>query len=148
MRLAPFLLALSCLVLSWPAAGPGAHLGAQSVQGRITEAETDVAVFGADVEMLGVDGSVFARTTSDVTGGFLLRLPDGPSFRLRVRHIGYRTFTSEPLDRPGADIEVRVRLGVNAIALDPITVVTSRGAQEQHLAAFEERRTNLSLIHI
>lgn len=133
-----FLLVLPGLV----ALGPLSPLAGQSVQGRITEAETDVAVFGADVAMLAADGSIFARTTSDVTGGFLLRLPDGPTFRLRVRHIGYREFTSDPLDRPGSDIEVRVRLGVNAIALDPITVVASRGAQEAHLAAFEDRRTN------
>ncbi len=126
-------------VWTLPAATPAAT---QTVQGRISEDGTDVAVYGAGVEMLDASGAVTARATTDVTGGFLIDVPDGPTFRLRVTHIGYRTFTSDPIDRPGADVEIRIRLGVNAIALDPITVTGVRSFEADHLADFEARRTN------
>ena len=63
MRLAATLLAATVTLggLAVPA------LTAQSVQGRVTEAGTDVAVFGADVEMLTEDGAVFARATDRLT---------------------------------------------------------------------------------
>lgn len=119
---------------------------AQIVQGRVIESGSRTPVLGADVSMLDATGATTGRATTDATGGFVLSVPVGPSFRLQVRHIGYRAYTSEVLDRPGTDVRVEIRLGVDAIALDPLTVTAPRSVLDRHLADFEARRTSNATI--
>ncbi|MEQ8329264.1 MAG: carboxypeptidase-like regulatory domain-containing protein [Longimicrobiales bacterium] len=136
VRTSPALPALLAAALT------AAPLAAQTVQGRVTEEATRTPVFGADVVVLDAAGRVTDRSTTDVTGGFLVDVPDGPTFRLQVRHIGYHPYTSGPVDRPVADIRVEVRLGVDAIALEPLTVTAGRSAAAANLEGFERRRND------
>ena len=138
-RTLPLLAALAAALVGPTGAAPAA---AQTVQGTVLEEDGGTAVFGADVVVLDDAGRGVGRATTDVTGGFLLALPETPTFRLSVRHPGYRPYTSEPLDRPAVDIRVEIRLGVEAIALEPLTVTATRSADEAHLADFEARRTD------
>lgn len=119
---------------------PGAS-AAQTVRGRVLEAETGAAVVGAELLILTEDGVPRVRGFSDTAGGFVLEAPTDGDYRLQVRHIGYAPFTSDVLEVYRDDaVTVMVRLGVSAIPLDPLVVVGRMGPEEGHLLAFQQRR--------
>jgi hypothetical protein len=111
---------------------------AQLVTGRVLEQGTTTPVGGAQVEARA--GDLTARTTvTDSTGAFRIVLSIPGRYSLRVQHVAYAAYTSEPLEI-GRDetVSVEVRLGRDVIPLEPI-VVLGRSNVRGRLAEFRER---------
>ncbi|MGH7467794.1 MAG: hypothetical protein ACRENP_07360 [Longimicrobiales bacterium] len=78
---------------------------------------------------------------TDRTGSLRLSSPMAGRYALCVRHVAFAACQSDPLQlQPGRTLEVAVRLGREAIPLEPL-VVTARGASASRLAGFRERRS-------
>jgi hypothetical protein len=125
---------------------PGA-LPAQVVQGRVLDMDTDQPVSSAQVELLeGEDGErTVTAVATDEAGRFRLQAPGTGTYRIRAGHIGYRGVTTTPVDLgAGAEaLEVELFLGVEAIPLAPMLIVSDRLARMDlrlYNRGFYERR--------
>jgi hypothetical protein len=85
-------------------------------------------VVGAEVALLGEGDRVEAATLTDSMGRFVLSTPRGGSFAVRVSHPSYFPYRSGEV-RVGADevVVLEVRLGRNAIPLEPLVVTARMG---------------------
>jgi hypothetical protein len=100
------------------------RLGAQAVEGRITDASTEAPVGGATLELVNDMGAVVRSASSDSRGWFTLRAPRPGVYRIRASRIGYREGISQPVDLVGnGTVAVELRMSTGAVALDPVTVV-------------------------
>jgi hypothetical protein len=105
----------------------------------ILEEGTRQPVRGADVAVARVDGSGGLRAVTDTAGVFRFALPAAGAFRVRVRHVAYAAFDSDPVDvTHGETVSLEIRLAAARIALDPLVVVVR--TTDQRLAGFHERR--------
>ncbi|MCI0434520.1 MAG: TonB-dependent receptor [Gemmatimonadetes bacterium] len=112
---------------------------AQILTGRVVDAGSEQGIGQAAVHLLDPRGLDRAAVISDSTGAFQLVVPGPGRYSLRVEHIGYTPFTSDPLMLEAREIiETLVRLGRTAIPLDPLTV-TARSTDLSRLARFRER---------
>jgi hypothetical protein len=110
---------------------------AQVIRGTIVEAEARTPVTDATVELVSSAGR--AATTSDSAGAFMLTLPHGGRYGLRVRHVGFLSYETDSVRvGVGETVHVAIQLGRSVIPLAPL-VVTARS--EDRLAGFEARRT-------
>jgi hypothetical protein len=114
-----------------PAAASG-----QSVRGVVLDEATSQPVAGAMVTLL-VRGTPLTSARSDSAGAFMLFPRRTGSYIVQVTHAFYASVDSVPLTLDsGETVELEVRLGRQAVPLDPI-VVTARS--EARLAGFHER---------
>jgi hypothetical protein len=119
-------------------AAPPTTGGAQSVSGRVVDAETRLPVAGAEVVLLDSAVAEVRRSETDSLGGFFFRVQVEGSYALRVSHLAYARYHSDPVPVGAAEaVTLEVRLGRTAIPLDPI-VVTARSSTR--LAEFHQRR--------
>jgi hypothetical protein len=118
-------------------AASAAH--AQTLVVRVRDGSTQRPIEGAEVEVLGTDSVRLARVISDSAGLVHARLQRSGPFAVAVSHLGYLTYrsTAVPLEE-GESIELEVRLGRNAIPLEPLVVVT-RARLSTRLAGYRER---------
>lgn len=126
------------LLLTLPCA-----LNAQLVRGRVLEAEGDQPIHLATLELLDDRGRVLAETLSDSTGAFRIRAWQAGKYRLRAGGLGYETVTSELMElATGGEFVLEVRLAVDAIPLEPITVVarSQSSLKEIALRGYYDRR--------
>lgn len=125
---------------------PALSLPAQVVEGRVLEAEEDSSVDGALAELLAASDEVLATVITDEEGRFRIRAHNQGTYRLRAGRIGFQTVTTSAFDllRDEEPLKVEVRLGVEAVPLAPLTVVSERPARVEHLRlhlrGFHERR--------
>lgn len=140
---------LRCIALGVASfAGPlfAAPLSSQIVQGRVLNATGGEPVAAATVELLAGRDEIQVRVSSDEDGRFMLRARSPGTFRIRSGRIGFQTVTTAPFDlvRDEEPLEVEVLLGVEAIPLAPLVVVSDRPARVEHLRlhirGFHERR--------
>jgi hypothetical protein len=121
-------------------------LSSQVVQGRVVDAVSGEPVAAASVELLAGQEEVQVHVSSGDDGRFMLRARSPGTFRIRSGRIGFQTVTTPPFDlvRDEEPLEVEVLLGVEAIPLAPLVVVSDRPAQVEHLRlhirGFHERR--------
>jgi hypothetical protein len=117
-------------------------LRGQSIAGRVLASSTQDTVPGARVQLLAADSSQISVVVTDSSGWFHLRAPRAGRYFLAIQHIAYRPFTSGEMDlRAGNTTTVEVRLGREAIPLEPLVVV-ARSNDASRLAGFHERRAN------
>jgi hypothetical protein len=117
-----------------------APLRAQTLRGRVTDAESGAGMRSADVILVDSRGREPARATSDTAGFFHLRARRAGSYRVSVSLLGYTPFTSEPIEVKELEtVQVGVKLSTRAVPLDPL-VITARQQPRGHLADFEKRR--------
>lgn len=140
-------LAVAIALVAAPAAsilpGPGGGLSAQTVRGAVHAAGDGRPVSDVRLILRSADGEVVAAAISTEDGRFQLRAAAGGLVRLEVAHIGYADWqTANFALASGATIDVEVKLGVEAIPLDPIVVVAQNRYDEGRLAGFEQRRTD------
>ena len=101
----------SALLEAAPARPPGVSAPRRDVAGWAWNALTDLALTGCELQVLGADGTVVARTSSANDGSFIVAgLPDG-RFQLSLTRPGFVP-TSLPLNIPhrGVFSQCRVRL--------------------------------------
>ncbi len=133
MRLAGLMLLL--------AIGVPRAAGAQRVDGQLRDAETGAPIAGATLRLLdGQDQAVHAAQ-SDGRGVFTLRAPRPGVYRIHAARVGYASATSGSVDlTAGTEIEVELRLGGDAVRLDPLTVTGIPRYERLEQSAFYERR--------
>jgi hypothetical protein len=100
-----------------------AQSGASTLTGRVVDAVSGAAVVGASVHLIDSTERRVATSTTDTAGVFrFLRVGTG-KFTAGVTAPGYAATTTPSFvvddDRP---IDLLVRLGVDAVPLDPLTV--------------------------
>ena len=110
------------IALSWAAlavllCAPSA--AAQTVEGRVTESQTQQAVAGARVRLLDVEGEEAASTVTDAAGAFRLAAPTPGEYRLRAERVGLRsTITRAVPLGAGETVAVEVRMAPEPVVLD------------------------------
>jgi hypothetical protein len=119
---------------------------AQVVRGIVVGVGDGEPIGDAQLVLRNEAGVTVATAVSAATGRFVLSLRAPGVVSLEVSHIGYANWDTAPFEL-GADqlIEVEVKLGVEAIPLDPITVVAESQMQLGTLAGFRERMADPSL---
>lgn len=147
MRMADGCGTLVSLMIVWGLAVPG--LGAQDpeVRGQVVDVRTDAAIATVLVELLEErdDDAVVSSVVTDHTGRFRLQAPTSGTYRLRAERIGYHTITTSPFDLTADDdpLQVEVLLGVEAVVLAPLVILSERPARIHlglHSRGFYERR--------
>ena len=111
---------------------------AQVIHGVVIDADSRMAVSGADVEL--VDARTAQRTgvTTDSLGAFLLTAVRAGTYRLRVTHPSYVPYEADSVAVAGGEaVMLEIRLGQAAIPLEPL-VVTAR--RQVAMTGFDERR--------
>ena len=91
---------------------------------------------GVYVELIGIDGRASFSRLADDEGFFLFQdLPPG-HYRLRGERLGYQETVSGFLGiEVGDQVELELRMAVEAIVLDPLTVTASPRPWYEHLKA-------------
>ncbi len=105
-----------------------APLAAQNgtLTGRVTDAETGVAIEGAAVEALASGGDQAGGAFTNATGGFALSLAPG-TYSLVISLIGYETQRVNGIGvGAGQSTQVTISLSSIALLLNPIVVTASR----------------------
>ena len=124
----------------WAGAG---SLAGQVLRGRVTEDASGRMLAGAEVVVLDLDGVPILRSLSDTSGRFVLSLGHAGWYRVRVSHLGYADFTSDGIRIPeDDDVTLHVRMGSEAIPLEPLLVVGRRSTEVVLLEEFNHRRLN------
>jgi hypothetical protein len=128
---------LSVLVTSFVAARPA---GAQTVLGRLLDVSTGRSIAAGTLALLHTDSTVAASAVTDTAGNFALRAPRQGSYHLRGERIGYRTAVTAPLELGSDDtLRVEFRLSVEAVELNPITVMSYSRRPPGPLGGFYDR---------
>ncbi len=120
--------------LATPAAG-------QILQGSVVSDDSGAPLIGAEILVLNWKNQPRMRGLTDTAGNFVIDVQQEGDYKLQVTHIGYAAFTSAEVWVPRREtVQIRVRLGVAAIPLDPLVVIGRMSPEEAHLAAFNQRR--------
>ncbi len=112
----------------------------QVVRGVVLAAGTGEPIADATLLLIDPTGAVVATSESGPRGRFALRPEEGGTVRLEVSHLGYAGWRTADFELAvGAMIDVEVRLGVEAIPLEPITVLARSRMSLGGVADFERR---------
>jgi hypothetical protein len=124
-------------------------LVAQRVTGRVLDRATRAPVAGADARLLDQAGQVLARAVTAEAGTFRLDAPQSGEYVVEIVRLGYAdTRTPRFALRPGEEVLLDVLMGVDAVPLDSIAVISRRmlGAQDYLARAEWVRRTGLGRV--
>jgi hypothetical protein len=101
---------------------------AQSVRGRILDAETGQGIPSVKVTLLqGDNRKKIAEVLTNSRGAFALGAVATGPHRLQTSHIGYASVTTDPFAiNNDEQVVVDVKVSVSAVALDPLTIVARR----------------------
>lgn len=112
---------------------------AQTVSGVVVDERSRTAIVGAEVELLPERQRNGARARTDSTGRFVLAAPRTGVYRLQVRHASYMTYQVDSVTVGiGEVVSLEIRLGRDAVPLEPLVVTARRTAM--YMAGFEDRR--------
>ena len=128
-------LAFTMLVLA-AAPRPGS---AQTVRGRLLEAETDKPVPAAQVVLLTRLGSAVAVGQSNAEGRFALRASRPGTYVLQVRRLGYQ-LRRDPVELGRDPVELELRLAPVPVTLDPVTVAAELNMRYLEIVGFYNRQ--------
>ena len=116
---------------------------AQIIRGQVVGVGDGQPISDATLILRDSDGEVRGAAISREDGRFLLHSDQPALVRLEVRHLGYADWTTANFAlSSGEVIDVEVRLGIEAIPLEAITVLAHANTSAGRLAGFEERRNN------
>jgi hypothetical protein len=133
MRCVLGILTLAALAITTP-------VDAQSVRGRLVDAQTGAAVERGTMTLLSEDSVALQSRVTDAEGAFALSIPGPGAYRLGAERIGYRTAATPLIELEEADsLEVEFRLSVDAVLLQPLDVVVHNRRPPGPLGGFYER---------
>ncbi len=102
------------------------HTGEQLITGKLIDAETDEPIPYGTVRLLWRGRSPVVTVLTRNDGTFGMVSPHAGTYELRAEGMGYKTTeTDEIYLLPGDTLDVTLRLGVDAVPLDPLTVNVS-----------------------
>jgi hypothetical protein len=131
------LLALIVLALGAPSAAGHAQL----IRGRVVDATTLRPIGEVDVILSDSSGGQRRRVLADSVGQFRLLLPGPGSYGLRAEHLGYQTTVISGLRAASAEeIELELRMGIEAIPIEPLFVIARRRERLGRLSEYYDRR--------
>ena len=118
---------------------PGS-IRAQELIGRVVDARSNAAVSAATIRLLAGD-SVIALTEASDSGTFSIHADSAGTYGLRVERIGYATARLGPVHlEVGARTDVLLRIAVDAVPLDALTVVSESVMPWLSRVGFYDRR--------
>jgi Carboxypeptidase regulatory-like domain len=118
-------------------------VSAQMVRGIVVEVGSGTPIEDARLILRDPEGAVRAAAVSGSDGRFELVADLSGMVRLEVSHLGYAEWgTASFALASDAVIDVEVKLGIEAIPLDPITVVAQGSTRLGRLAGFEQRMSD------
>lgn len=131
---------LVLLALGLTASLAPARVGAQSIVGRVFDELTGTPVVAADVQLVDPSGLVRGRSVADTVGWFRITAPIPGSYRVRAVSLGYAQLETEvlALDK-GVELELELRLGTAAVALEPLKVISTRSYRVGRLSEYYDR---------
>lgn len=136
----PVLLILVGSFAMWPAT----PIAAQVVHGRVIAVGDRSPIGQARLLLRDAEGITRAAAVSTEAGDFELRSDASGMVRLEVSHLGYANWeTANFALASDAAIEVEVKLGIEAIPLEPLIVIARRSLGEGRLFSFEQRARDL-----
>jgi opacity protein-like surface antigen len=100
---------------------------AQSVRGRVLNAQTGEGIPSVKVTLFQGDGKKVAEVLTNSKGAFAVgALVTGPH-RLQTNHIGYTTVTTEVFSiNDDEQVVVDLKVSVTAVTVEPLTIVARR----------------------
>ena len=133
----PSVILISLLLSAFPAAA-----SAQVIRGHVVD-EDRSPVSSAVVSLLSETEEILRTVETDQGGAFRLEGISPGSYLLRVERLGYETMTTPPLTvEEGSNVEVELRVAVDAIPLEPLVVRQQSRTRrlDPAIQAFYERR--------
>jgi hypothetical protein len=128
--------ALAGAALSLPLPG-----SAQTLRGRVVEAVTENGIPGATVTLVDSNGASIASAIAGTAGTFVLRAPGAADYTLSVEHIGYARGSHGPIQLASDQVhEMVLRMTIQVIALNPLTVEVDAGVQKLQRVGFYDRK--------
>ena len=110
---------------------------AQSVRGRVLDADTRQPIAGVQVSLRNARSVVVAEGLTSSDGLFHLAARDAGTHRLEGTHIAYGPVRTEPIEiRRDEQVSVDLNMSMRAIVLEPVTV-TGRRRDPRHDATYE-----------
>lgn len=126
-----------CLVvLILGAASSGA---AQSVRGRVLEAETGRPVSEAQVTLVTPNGLAAGVAFSNPDGQFLIKAPRSGRYILQIRRLGFQA-RADAVDVGAGELVLEYRLAAVPVTLDPVTIEAEVNARYLDLVGFYQRQ--------
>lgn len=121
------ILILAQLALALAAALAPAAASAQSVRGRVVEAQGDQPIARATVYLIDSTDKLWKYAIADSLGAFTITIEQPGRYRLRAERFGYATATTREVDLVLNDtLEVELLLGVDAVVIEPLLVTSGR----------------------
>ncbi len=115
---------------------------AQIVTGRVIDASDDEPLGGVTLTLLDAQAETYRSYVSNDAGEFIIAIAAPGTYLLRASRIGYTSVETPPFAIGGSEVvEVEVRLDVEAVQLEPLTVVVRRPETqlERDLRGYFER---------
>ena len=127
-------LPLAILLLATPATS-------QIVAGRVVDSDK-APVDGVTIALIDTMAATQREVVSNAAGLFIIVINAPGTYRLQASRLGYATAQTPPIEiGDGEVVEVELRLDVEAVELEPLTVVVRRreNQRERDLRGYYER---------
>jgi hypothetical protein len=113
----------------------------QTLRGQVIDAKSLRPVPSAEVRLLAAGEQLAASAVADDSGRFALEADTAGEYSIRVERIGYAAIAAGPIRlAAGATTGVLVRMAVDAVPLDALTVVAEAMVPWLDRAGFYERK--------
>jgi hypothetical protein len=121
--------------------GLAAQIAAQALEGVVKEEATGAGLPGAEVVLRDAEeGTLIDRAVTDEEGRFMVAFGTHRAVTLTVSRLGYHTFASDPIAvGAGERLSIEIRLGVDAIPIDPLVVTDRSRRYPPDVQAFYDR---------
>jgi hypothetical protein len=114
----------------------------QIVAGRVVDASSNAPVGGVTITLVDTLAATHRAVVNNAAGEFIIVVKAPGTYLLRASRLGYATTQTPPIEiGDGEVVEVEVRLDVEAVQLEPLTVVMRRreNQRERDLREYYER---------
>lgn len=114
------------------------------MSGLVRDADSGNPVANASIELVASSGEVEVTILADERGRFAFDASPDEPYQLRVRRVGY-----QPLDIEIAALavdevrEVEIRMGVDAVPIDPVVVIAPEDYEPSWIRRYRERAARL-----
>lgn len=115
----------------------------QSIFGRVLSQGGDAPVPAADLILIDSTGAIVSQVQADSLGDFRLPAPGPGRYLIRASRLGFSRTDATVQLREQEILEVELKMGEEAIPLDPIVVVARKRIREGTLDEFYDRMARM-----